>query len=54
MKLDHLLLYVSNLDATASFYEKLGFAIPERTDTHVVAKLGEFELYCYDQSKGRV
>lgn len=51
MKLDYILLYVSDLDKTASFYGKLGFEIAKRTENKVVVKLGDFELHCYDQSK---
>jgi len=51
MKLDYILLYVSDLNKTASFYEKLGFEITKRTDNKLIAKLGDFELRCYDQTK---
>ncbi|MDD2696615.1 MAG: VOC family protein [Candidatus Pacebacteria bacterium] len=51
MKFEYILLYVSDLNKTASFYEKLGFEIVKKTDNSVVAKLGDFELRCYDQSK---
>jgi len=51
MKFDYILLYVSDLEKTASFYEKLGFEIAKSTDNKRVAKLGDFELHCYDQSK---
>ncbi len=51
MKFDYILLYVSNLEKTASFYEKLGFEITKRTDNSIIVKLGDFELHCYDQAK---
>ena len=51
MKFDYILLYVSNLEKTASFYEKLGFEIAKKTDNSVVVKLGGLELHCYDQAK---
>ena len=51
MKFDYILLYVSDLKETASFYEKLGLEIIKSTENKIVAKLGDFELHCYDQSK---
>ncbi len=52
MKFDYILLYVSNLNKTVSFYRELGFEVTERRmDNYVSAKLGDFELRCYDQSK---
>lgn len=51
MKIDHLLLYVSNLNETADFYEKLGFNIRERNDSYLVVGVDDFELHCYDQAK---
>lgn len=51
MKFDYILLYSSDLEKTAEFYEKLGFVIAERADDFMVAKLGNFELHCYDQSR---
>ncbi|MBM3257612.1 MAG: hypothetical protein FJZ05_00040 [Candidatus Nealsonbacteria bacterium] len=51
MKFNHILLYVSDLNKTASFYEKLGFKSTEKKDNYIVAKLGDFELHCYDQTK---
>jgi len=51
MKFDYILLYVSDLQATANFYEKIGFEIARLTANKVVAKLGNFELHLYDQSK---
>ena len=51
MKFDYILLYVSNLNKTASFYEKLGLEIAKKTDNSVVAKLDGLELHCYDQAK---
>jgi len=51
MKFDYVLLYVSDLNKTADFYQKLGFEIVKSTDNKIIAKLGDFELHCYDQSK---
>lgn len=51
MKFDYILLYVSDLKKTASFYEKLGFEITKQTDNKIVAELGGLGLHCYDQSK---
>ncbi len=51
MKFNYILLYVSDLNKTASFYEKLGFEIAKQTDNYIIAKLGDFELHCYDQAK---
>ena len=51
MKFDYILLYVSNLEKTADFYEKLDFEVIKRTENYVAAKLYDFEIHCYDQSK---
>ena len=47
----HILIYSTDLYKTAQFYEKLGFKIKEQTDSFIIAKLGDFKLHCYDQSK---
>lgn len=48
-KLDSLLLYIKIVGETTKFYSLLGFEIPRQTENMVIAKLGDFELHCYDQ-----
>lgn len=52
-KLNSLLLYVSDVNASAKFYQDLGFTITKETQEMCIAKLGDFELHCHDQDSVR-
>ena len=49
-RLDSLLLYIKSVGESAKFYSLLGFEISRQTEDMIVAKLGDFELHCHDQT----
>lgn len=51
MVIDSLLIYVSNLESTMSFYSKLGAKVTSADDMGVVLNFGGFTLQCYDEQK---
>lgn len=50
MKLNSLLLYVSNLKKSSDFYKNLGFDIINKGD-YVDARLNDFDLRLLDENK---
>ena len=49
-RFDSILLYIRNVNNSADFYKSIGFEISKKTESMIVAKLGDFEMHCHDQS----
>ena len=51
MKLNAVLLYITNVEKTIEFYQSLGFKIVEQDEDHVSATVGDFQLMMFDKTK---
>jgi catechol 2,3-dioxygenase-like lactoylglutathione lyase family enzyme len=50
-KLDSLLFYVTDVNKTVSFYERIGFELVKSEKGFGIVKLGEFELHFHDKEE---
>lgn len=51
MKFKSILLYISNVETSSDFYQKLGFKINSKDDKSVVVSLGDLQLQLFDKEK---
>lgn len=51
MKFKSILLYISNIESSSSFYQKLGFKIDAKDDKSVTVSLENLQLQLFDKEK---
>lgn len=51
MKFKSILLYISNIEASTNFYQKLGFKIDSKDDKSVIVSLDNLQLQLFDKEK---
>lgn len=51
MKFKAILLYISNIEASTDFYQKLGFKVDSKNDKSVIVSLGDLQLQLFGKEK---
>ncbi len=51
MKFNSILLYISNVETSSDFYQKLGFKIDTKDDKSVTVSLENLQLQLFDKEK---
>jgi predicted lactoylglutathione lyase len=51
MKFNSILLYISNIETSSDFYQKLGFKIDTKDDKSVTVSLENLQLQLFDKEK---